>query len=867
MRVLAACAGAGLWCLAFPALGANEVGRAAAVVPQASGTPPSQAARVLQIGLDMVQNERVQTGPEGRAQLLFLDGTALTVGPNSDLTLDEYVFDPAAGSGRIALSATRGVFRIVGGKISKNEPISLRTPTVTIGVRGGVAFANVGETVSAGFVFGDEMTATAGGRTERTTRPGTEIVTPPGGVPNPPQPLSGATISSSLTATEGAPGQSAGPAVGDQDVAETQISTLSSANAPDALGAGNLAPPPTDAAAAEQAADQTTASQQASTQDAMNSAGSMSPEDSTDALPTGVLVGRYKTSSLPGVDRGTGDDSPSLNIPFTGGAIVNGQFGVALGVPILTFPVNPDSSGLFSFGPSNTTDSPFGQITGAGWLSAAGDYGFVEFTEDDFAGFRGIAFFGTPAPAAAFTTGVMTYALRNDFVLGGSHIPFIPNSLNGDLGPGGLAYFNYSASGSDIPFLGGAVVISGQGTSQRWAASLLIGEVLGQPSSPFIRGEMRGSTRRMATSSLSVFFDGPLASSDAGGGSDFLGNQADFVLEALLVDGADLPVDPLNELGVDVIENGVDQNTIFPNAISLRLPISTPSARTTRTLFLETAGIAQTAPTVMNVRFGTNEMSPGTITLDGGGSASVSAAVSLLGIDGGIPSSATLLFGEPGGAEQISAFVNDKLWGATESASPSNFIIAGNPASFEGAIVSSGLVTMLNVLPAGVTLCTCQFVDWGFWGGQVFGAGGTRVEFPIVPFAAGAPVVAGQFPGVGSASYTGHAIANFYDGSGNFIAGAGMTLGASFLSGTANLTMNIVNLNGNNLTYTGAAAVPGPVGITLSSATGPANFLTGGGSIRFAGPGTPPENVYGHFVAEDMIQINRAAGVIMGQRP
>src|SRR5690606_4701626 len=114
-----------------------------------------QEARVLQVGLDMFQNERVQTGERGRTQLLFLDGTALTVGPNSDIVLDEYVFDPTAGTGSIALSATRGVFRVVGGRISKSNPVTIRTPTVTVGVRGGVAFLNVGPTVSAAFIYGD----------------------------------------------------------------------------------------------------------------------------------------------------------------------------------------------------------------------------------------------------------------------------------------------------------------------------------------------------------------------------------------------------------------------------------------------------------------------------------------------------------------------------------------------------------------------------------------------------------------------------------------------------------------------------------------------------------------------------------------
>ena len=35
------------------------------------------------------------------------------------MTIDEFVYDPKTGTGTMALSATRGVFRFVGGKLSK----------------------------------------------------------------------------------------------------------------------------------------------------------------------------------------------------------------------------------------------------------------------------------------------------------------------------------------------------------------------------------------------------------------------------------------------------------------------------------------------------------------------------------------------------------------------------------------------------------------------------------------------------------------------------------------------------------------------------------------------------------------------------
>src|SRR5262249_47358439 len=157
----------------------------------------------------------------------------------------------------------------------------------------------------------------------------------------------------------------------------------------------------------------------------------------------------------------------------------------------LNVPARPDANGRFTFGPADQTSTARGPITGEGWINPAGDYLFLEFTYDNFPGERDSAFRGTRVTGAAFQSGVMAYSLRDDFLLGGSKVPFIPFALNGDLGPGGVAYLSYAPSGP-VPFLGGRVIVGGAGADQRWAASVLVGQVRGFPNGPFIRGEMRG---------------------------------------------------------------------------------------------------------------------------------------------------------------------------------------------------------------------------------------------------------------------------------------------------------------------------------------------------------------------------------------
>src|SRR5262249_59651052 len=80
-----------------------------------------------------------QTTSSGSVQVLFADKTTLNVGPNSNLIIDTFVYDPAAGTGEMAVSLTKGALRFVGGQLSHQGAATVNTPTATIGIRGGIA--------------------------------------------------------------------------------------------------------------------------------------------------------------------------------------------------------------------------------------------------------------------------------------------------------------------------------------------------------------------------------------------------------------------------------------------------------------------------------------------------------------------------------------------------------------------------------------------------------------------------------------------------------------------------------------------------------------------------------------------------------
>jgi len=92
----------------------------------------------LQTGTPIPLNAHITTGPDGRFQLLLLDETIITLGPNSDMVLDEFVYDPNTSVGKIIASLAKGTFRFVTGKIAHRNPdnIKLKIPVGDLGFRG-----------------------------------------------------------------------------------------------------------------------------------------------------------------------------------------------------------------------------------------------------------------------------------------------------------------------------------------------------------------------------------------------------------------------------------------------------------------------------------------------------------------------------------------------------------------------------------------------------------------------------------------------------------------------------------------------------------------------------------------------------------
>jgi hypothetical protein len=90
------------------------------------------------VGTLVHMNDELRTGPKGRLQVSFRDGTTLTLGENAKVVIDRYVYNPDRSTGELALNAGVGAFRLVTGKLSdmREKNINVSTPVAGLAIRG-----------------------------------------------------------------------------------------------------------------------------------------------------------------------------------------------------------------------------------------------------------------------------------------------------------------------------------------------------------------------------------------------------------------------------------------------------------------------------------------------------------------------------------------------------------------------------------------------------------------------------------------------------------------------------------------------------------------------------------------------------------
>lgn len=142
---------------------------------EATAAGSSGETRQLAIKSPLYQDDTIRTGASGRVQLLFGDNTIYSLGRNSELTISQFTWQPEKQEGSLKTTVKEGVFRVMGGAITRTSPrnFSTDTPAATIGIRGSM-YAGTVSPAGLSLVF-------QGGKGIEVTNPfGTVVISQPG---------------------------------------------------------------------------------------------------------------------------------------------------------------------------------------------------------------------------------------------------------------------------------------------------------------------------------------------------------------------------------------------------------------------------------------------------------------------------------------------------------------------------------------------------------------------------------------------------------------------------------------------------------------------------------------------------------------
>ena len=870
--------------------GAQQVGVNSAVNPDATGTPPSAATRKLVIGQEVLHNEKIATGPVGQTQILFLDESAMTVGPNADVTIDEFVYDPRTGKGRLAMSATQGVMRFVGGKLSKNEDaVTMRTPSGSLGIRGGIFVMSLkGGILDAIFLHGHGLDVANAGLKQTITRDSYGVnVASPTSQPSKPA-FAGDKLAGILDQFSGHAGATGGakkPPT-DASVVDAGIPAAISSNVGASVQQAQQALPQQQLQAVNPSTVQSSAQlSSVSTQAATEVQTSPPPQPPPPPPPPPVVIqigGTIKSTDGNPSNAGFTDQTARGRVPYEGTLTFqpdspNANGIVSTTVNGVTFTVGPLTPGQTTAVTGTKSDSP-NTASGTATFTADGTFFFADLVTNNGTGDRAFVYGGVPVSQSFFTTTTPTsqflsFQLIPDAALANGAspqtIPFLPSNFGGTSANATVSPL-LVVTAANTPFGSGnnvtnpnvqnprtlqaSLAINGAGAAQTSALVIGTGAFFTSSDTGKVTNFnlINGAVRNSAIGPLTHIISGSAAVPDGNGNNLFGANSiTGFVIDQNSFNTSDnfklqLATANTAQPGTNIFNYAFNQP-----AIGSTVPSGIGASRTSTTQTLFTGGLMQ---------FGGFGGNPRTYALQGVGVLQTDAANNRLQAtfaatdpftqnQSGIHNM-TLAFGSlSGGNFSRSTFIDDTHFGAGESPStpsqvngtnlPTLVQTGSNATTPQLGLVSGAVVNNVAPgFPGGTTLCSCQFLQWGYWTGSVpvpgLGqGGGTRDDFAnINTFVTGLPTV--TLPASGVGTFNGAAIATINNNGANYLASGGFNSVYNFSNNSGSFAIN--NLDGRS--YIGGVSGSGRSPIFAGSFGGvaPNNNLFGQAVGSLYGP-------------------------------
>lgn len=176
-------------------------------------TDDGGTTRALKVKSEIFAPDTIQTGKDGRVQLMFSDHTIVSLGVDSVLKVAEYRWNGEQKDGAMKTAVEEGTFRVLGGLITKQAPknFTTETPAATIGIRGSMyaGKASRGETMVV-FLGGKGIVVYNPLGQVEITRPGYGVMVRFGEAPGEPRPM---TLDELAQLLEGMTGEGSGDAL------------------------------------------------------------------------------------------------------------------------------------------------------------------------------------------------------------------------------------------------------------------------------------------------------------------------------------------------------------------------------------------------------------------------------------------------------------------------------------------------------------------------------------------------------------------------------------------------------------------------------------------------------------------------------
>ncbi|HEY8871559.1 MAG TPA: hypothetical protein VIM52_00900, partial [Stellaceae bacterium] len=492
------------------------------------------------------------------------------------------------------------------------------------------------------------------------------------------------------------------------------------------------------------------------------------------------------------------------------------------------------------------------------FLSADNTFFYANITPTNAPTQRAFISGGMPVNPTAFqqtgSTRIFAFSVQPDAALQ-SNIPFLRGQAGGNL-PNATVSPLYVVAPPTTPIgsattlsaaraLQASLAINGQGANQQSAIAVTTGtfDALQSNGQPILSGVLRSSSLQSA-GGAPVRVGSDVSSTVDGAGNSFYGansisgfvlDQTQFASTAPFSGIKTAPVIPSTAAEIPlsgaVTTYGFTQ-PVLPTAV----PAGVGTNRTTQAIAGNFGGLMYTTaqPMPYIVTGGTfistdapNNRIQATLS---GAAQSPSAGANTLTMQYGA------LTGHGGGRE---AFVDNNIFAALESQvnpqqiNGQNLVVNGDPnQAGKLYLASSGAAgTPTSILPSGVSYCQCQYLQWGYWGGDLRTGNATdstisRIDRGhINTWVAGVATPLNDLNTLMSqnvtGTYTGHAIGSVFNNGQSYVAAGGFAGTYNFGTQTGSVAVN--NFDGHNFAASGSAPLNGAnysFGVSTPGATG-----------------------------------------------